>query len=391
MRVRHVLTGVWTLLLLNFFPNSFTFDHYYSAPRIFRYLAPLSFPAALHLAKMILDLTTLRESSRPYLSVVVFLPLLTMNVNQAAEATSPGRIHRQALMSVIEDIRKDCPPRLLVDSWQGFFFQQVYLQNSCAQFAVEPIPGVYAAKDYEEWLIQKQSLLPEGTLLVSGIGSCVYYGCHGCGFRLWQFDSSLDPRWLLVKEYSALSYLDNAEPVRLWRWQGLQNDQLADISISVTRESPERLFQQGMILFDGNSYSQARRYFSAIITNYPNSAPAEDAFYFHAVSYWRQGDRKMTIEDFSRLLEQFPEGRWAAGASYHIGQLFVSAAVKPGGFSENGCGGSRARGFERKRSVLTTKTPASPDVRNRKQAHATFWLQGKRDCSVSPFPRLSVF
>ena len=44
-------------LLLEFFPNTFVFDQYYSAPRIFRYLAPISFPMTLHLAKLVLDMS----------------------------------------------------------------------------------------------------------------------------------------------------------------------------------------------------------------------------------------------------------------------------------------------------------------------------------------------
>ena len=42
-------------LLLNFFPNNFTFDRYYSVPRIFRYLAPLSYGLSLLAARLVLD------------------------------------------------------------------------------------------------------------------------------------------------------------------------------------------------------------------------------------------------------------------------------------------------------------------------------------------------
>src|SRR5207249_4726312 len=72
------------LLLLNFFPNSFTFDRYYSVPRIFRYLAPLSFPMTLHLAKMVLDLVPARAG---WLSLAALLALTGSNLRQSAQAT----------------------------------------------------------------------------------------------------------------------------------------------------------------------------------------------------------------------------------------------------------------------------------------------------------------
>src|SRR5262249_170923 len=58
-RVDVLLVTVYVVffVLLDLVPNGFTFDQYYSAPRIFRYLVPLSFAVALHAAKMLLDLT----------------------------------------------------------------------------------------------------------------------------------------------------------------------------------------------------------------------------------------------------------------------------------------------------------------------------------------------
>src|SRR5262249_49999930 len=51
-------------VLLNFVPNGFQLDHYYSAPRIFRYLAPISFALSLHAAKMLLDMTSVIAPQR---------------------------------------------------------------------------------------------------------------------------------------------------------------------------------------------------------------------------------------------------------------------------------------------------------------------------------------
>lgn len=79
-------------LLLNFFPNNYKFDQYYSAPRIFRYLAPLSFPMSLHVGKMLLDLTGLWPFGvRAYnVAGIVVGPFLLLNFYHAHEATCPS-------------------------------------------------------------------------------------------------------------------------------------------------------------------------------------------------------------------------------------------------------------------------------------------------------------
>src|SRR5262249_50601009 len=66
--------------LLHFFPNSFSFDRYYSVPRIFRYLSPLSFPLTLHVAKMLIDLAAAVARRPRLLLVPVFLALIAVNV-----------------------------------------------------------------------------------------------------------------------------------------------------------------------------------------------------------------------------------------------------------------------------------------------------------------------
>jgi hypothetical protein len=50
-------------LLLEFFPNNFTFDRYYSVPRIFRYLAPLSYGLSLLTAMLFVGLAPLVRCS----------------------------------------------------------------------------------------------------------------------------------------------------------------------------------------------------------------------------------------------------------------------------------------------------------------------------------------
>ena len=209
-------------LLLNYFPTNFKFDQYYSVPRIFRYLGPISFPMVLHVAKMLLDLfrsLPTRVSVQPYLASAIFIPFFIVNLWQTDEATRPGKIYQKALFQVVSEIKKKCPPQLLAESWLAFFLNEIYLKDACPGLPIVPVPVLDPgwANEYEKWLDKTDSTLPEGTLLISGLGSYLHYGCHVCGFRLTQFSHPLPDHWKLVKEYDMLSYLPSPEPARLWR------------------------------------------------------------------------------------------------------------------------------------------------------------------------------
>jgi len=172
------------LLLLNFFPNSFTFDRYYSVPRIFRYLAPLSFPMTLHLAKMVLDLVPARAG---WLSLAALLALTGSNLRQSAQATAPGRAYRARLMAIVRDVRERRPPMLVTEGWVSYFLSNVYLRDLARKIEVVPVIDIYDARDYEAWLWRRQSGLVPGTLLLTGFGSCVHYSAIRDGFRLALF------------------------------------------------------------------------------------------------------------------------------------------------------------------------------------------------------------
>src|SRR5437016_3079521 len=141
-------------LLLNFFPNSFTFDRYYSVPRIFRYLAPLSFPMTLHLAKMVLDLVPARAG---WLAVAALLALTGSNLRQTAQATAPGRAYRATLMAVVRDVRERRPPMLVTEEWVSYFLANIYLKDLAREIQVLPPLRTYTAPDHEAWLQRRQS------------------------------------------------------------------------------------------------------------------------------------------------------------------------------------------------------------------------------------------
>ena len=207
-------------LFLNFFPNSFSFDRYYSIQRIFRYMTPLSFPMTLHVAKMLCDVLSPRSSLPVWKGAAVphavFALLIGLNLFQAQAATQPGREYRHAFQAMLDDVRAERPVKLLAESWMGFFLRSLYLPDLAGQIPMLPT-GVNSAKEYEAWLEQQQATLPAGSMLVTGLGGYVHYGTHFDGFRLSQFSRPLHPNWTLVKEYGPLGYLPVPESARLWR------------------------------------------------------------------------------------------------------------------------------------------------------------------------------
>lgn len=215
-------------LLLNYFPTTFRFDQYYSASRIFRYLAPISFPMTLHVAKLILDLSKIKIRSKRigvlrnivignYPLVFLFVLLICVNIYQADNATKPGQIYNATLLSIVKDIREQSPPKLLSESWSSFFLREIYLKDTNTSI-ISPNYTIDDAKKYEKWIQEIQPDLAEGSMMISGIGNYVHYGCHNCGIRLRQFNDSLDSGWKLFKEYQNQSYLPVPEPARLWMW-----------------------------------------------------------------------------------------------------------------------------------------------------------------------------
>jgi hypothetical protein len=207
-------------LLLNFFPTSFTFDQYYSVPRVFRYLTPLSFPMSLHVAKLLLDLCAIgrgQQSARPVLMGTLFVAAISCSLLQASDATRPGRTFRRALSAMLSEITAECPPQLLVGSRLGIILREVYLREACPETPISPWLFPAWVQEHEDWLAENESTLPEGTMLITGLASYVHYGCHGCGFRLEQFRQPLQDHWVLIGAYDMLDYLPVPERARLWR------------------------------------------------------------------------------------------------------------------------------------------------------------------------------
>jgi hypothetical protein len=252
-RADGLLLAYWGsfFLLLEFFPNGFQLDAYYSVPRIFRYLAPISFPIAVHAAKVVLDVTRVRVGrlAPGLVTTAVVAPVLALFVVQCVQATGPSAIYRENLLAVLRDIRAIRPPQLLAESILASYFRDLYLEPDQEDTEVVINHEEHAATDYERWLHEHEPSLPEGTLLVTGLASFVHYGAHIDGYRLEWFKQPLGPEWKLVHEYGVLTYLPRPEPARIWRYTrpasarpAVQHDVRENLSSLKGIDDPAALF-----------------------------------------------------------------------------------------------------------------------------------------------------
>jgi hypothetical protein len=303
--------------LLEFFPNNFTFEQYYSVPRIFRYLAPLSFGLSLLAAKLLLDLAPL-VPARLGLRWIAALGVLVLVASGIPDAVAPGLSHRARVAEIRQELRTSCPPEVVLEWWQAIFFRELHLREACPRSVVRAPTRPSQAKDDERWLREFEPRLAKGAVLVTGLIPYVYYTCHSCGFRLGLFDAPLDPRWSLVRELEPVRFDAAREPVRLWRWSG----EPVDIEVGVDpvpKLAPRQLFERGIERFDAQDYPGTRAFMVALRDRFPNHALRDEAAYFAAVTYWRENDPHRTIREFDALLARSPASRMAGAAHYHIG------------------------------------------------------------------------
>jgi hypothetical protein len=224
MRFRFVdgVVLVWLVtffVTVNFLPNSYRTDGFYLVPRIFRYLAPVSFPLAILTAKWVGDLLVTTGARRAVRSAI-WLALLGVNLAQTAEAHAPGKDRQRVIVSAVAAVARRCPPVVVVESWNAYFFDQVYLVDRCPDTLVVSSLRAFSAEEYEKWLASYTGRLPTGTLLVSGVASCVHYGCQGCGFRLGHFTRPLSSEWEMLKELPGSQYIARDETPAVWRLAG---------------------------------------------------------------------------------------------------------------------------------------------------------------------------
>src|SRR5262249_40217329 len=149
----------------------------------------------------------------------------------------------------------------------------------------------HSATEYERWLHEHEPTLPNGTFLVTGLGSFVHYGAHIDGFRLEWFKEPLGPEWKLVRQYNMLEFLPRPERATIWRLdrpdsaRSVAHDVPEDISPLHDLDDPKALFAGGMARYDKNDYPGARVYFRKLLLG--TSPEAENAAFFYPASFFR--------------------------------------------------------------------------------------------------------
>jgi hypothetical protein len=208
-------------LLINFVPNALSLSEYRSAPRIFRYLAPISFFLSLHTAKLLLDVRQYGLGAMPARGAALCaLLLLGTNVLWAVWATAPGRQNRRIVEDVAAAVRAQCPPMLIMESWQGYFFKRMYLRESCPQMQIVQYPSNGAdVLELEQRLREQERDLPAGAMLVTGLGNFVYYPCHTCTIDPSRFRAPLSAGWELVRTTDPITFKPTPIEVKVWRWR----------------------------------------------------------------------------------------------------------------------------------------------------------------------------
>ena len=198
-------------LLLNFLPHNFTLDQYYSVPRIFRYLAPLSFMLSFYVALVLSNIYWRRCKIK---NIVVSL-LVLVNVFFCIEATMPTKVYRKKNYEISAYLKQFSNRTVYMEAWVSSIHKQIYLKNS------HHVPGVYNThkpEDYEKWLKKKEPELKEGTLLVTGLNGYTHYAGHSVGFRFNRFKEKLGPNWKLLKTLPGFSYMPNYEDIKIWMY-----------------------------------------------------------------------------------------------------------------------------------------------------------------------------
>jgi hypothetical protein len=305
-------------LLLEFFPAGFSLDTYYTVPRIFRYLAPISFPIALHLAKLVLDVS---RGWRPAWAAAFVSVLIALQLLGAVDATLPGRTFRRALLATVNQIVHEAPPRVVAEITLGYWLERMYLDPDLVETEVTRPPDIYVATDCERWIHDSAPGWPTGTLLVTGLGNYVHYGAHTQGLRLAQFERPLDDRWTLVGEYESLAYLPRPETARLWRLvRGNTGPGITrghDDPLPPGPVTPAERMSAGMQRLQKGDSRGARAYFRAVMGS--KAPEAEDATFFYAVTFFREERWPAAEHAFKQLRARYPKGHWIPAVHWHVG------------------------------------------------------------------------
>lgn len=207
-------------LMINFVPNYYSLTEYHSAPRIFRYLFPISFFLSLHTAKLLVDCAAALPRAASVVAPVCAAGLLVVNMIGALRATGPGRENRRIVDAVTETIAAECPAEVLMDNWQGYFFGRLYLKKKCPKTVVHGIAFRFRGDDMaEKEFHDYEAHLADGSMMVTGLGSYVYYPCNDCRIEPAYMKTPIAKQWEVVRDVGQITFKAVPVDVKVWRWR----------------------------------------------------------------------------------------------------------------------------------------------------------------------------
>ncbi|MBS1913562.1 MAG: outer membrane protein assembly factor BamD [Bacteroidetes bacterium] len=88
----------------------------------------------------------------------------------------------------------------------------------------------------------------------------------------------------------------------------------------------EERFKAGMKALDNEDYQEAQQFFNAIILQDPASDYADDAQFYLAESYYRNGDYKLAAYNYNRLRTSFPNSSFQREAFFRSGESYYRSS-----------------------------------------------------------------
>jgi outer membrane protein assembly factor BamD len=96
---------------------------------------------------------------------------------------------------------------------------------------------------------------------------------------------------------------------------------------TVRLNNTEEDFRKGMAELEDESYQEAQQIFNTIILQDPASEYADDAQFYLAESYFRDGDYKLAAFNYNRLRTSFPNSLFYKEAFFKSGESYYHSSL----------------------------------------------------------------
>jgi outer membrane assembly lipoprotein YfiO len=90
------------------------------------------------------------------------------------------------------------------------------------------------------------------------------------------------------------------------------------------KDVAEREYEIARILLDGVDPEFARDILADLLRGYPYESFSDDAYYWVAVSYHREGEYEDAVDTYNEILAKYPRSNWAEVAAFNIGRCCLA-------------------------------------------------------------------